>query len=510
MSKLKNTNSGEKQNFFKSLFSARKYRYGGFALLLTAIMLAVVILANVVLGMVEDNWALSIDLSPSKVTDFDEATYETLKDIEKDVVIYLLYQDSTNTELRVQLEEMAKKYGTISERVTYDYIDPYTEPTRIARLVDTTKISLAEGSVIVALKDDSKARAITRAEMYTTTYYEDATSQYGFSYGQAFNGEAMLTSAIKYVDSDDTPNVYFLTGHNELPSANCSVFTNFLKKENYNVQDLTLGGEIVPGANDVIIVSAPVIDLSDEEYEIMINWLAGGGRLLMTMGNTTSMDDVPNFKKLLEAYQLSFGDGYVVEASNAATRWLTTPVNVIPTLDAEHEITKTMAENGLRMVVPAGRPINKCDIPLSGVSYTALMTSSEGSYVKPADSATDYADTSDATATGSQILAYAASKSPDYEDLTKDTRIALLSSLYLYADTNYLNSSYDIDFSMGVVEWLVNRDVSVFVRASEILTTDLAVPDAASAWTIGVVVIGVIPLAVAAAGIIVWARRRRL
>lgn len=507
MSKLKN-NSGN-GNFFRNLTTQRKYRYGGFALLFTALVLAVAVLVNVVLGVVEDNWALSIDLSPSQVTDFSQATADTVDEVDKDIVIYLIYQDATQTELKVQLEEMAKKYSAMNSHISYDFIDPYTEPTVLAQFVDTKEVSLPEGSAIVALADGTKSRYVTRNEMYTTTYVPDNTSSWGYSYQQAFNGEAKLTSAIKFVNSLDTPNVYFLAGHNEIDMANCSIFAGYLKDENYNVESLILGGETVPGTGDTIIVSCPQMDMTDDEFAIMSEWLQNGGRLLMSLDNAVDMSKMTNFKALLEIYQLSYGEGYVVEDSNATGSWMSTPVVVIPEMNEEHQITSALVSNNSYLHVYGGRPINECDMPLSGVHYDVLLSSSDGSYVKPNTSETDLLDPSDALSTGSQILAYAASVSPDMLDSSKDTRIVLLSSPFLYADTNMLQQSYNIDFSMAAMEWLVNRDVSVFVRASQILNTTLEIPDVGTVITIGVVSM-LIPLGVAVAGVIVWVRRRRL
>ncbi len=510
MSRVKNTANSGKKSVFQNLATQRRFRFGGFALLVTAIVLAVAVLLNVVLGMVEDNWALSIDLSPTRVTKFDDATKETLAEVDKDIVIYLLYQDATNTELRVQLEEMGQRYHALNEHVTTEILNPYTRAAKLAQFVDSTQKNLPEGSVIVARADDTKSRAIARSDLYNVSYYEDPSSQMGFSYGQAFNGEAMITSAIKYVNSEDTPNVYLLAGHNELGSGNLSTFTKYLTRENYNVTSLTLGGETVPQANDVIVVTCPQVDMTDDEYAVMSEWLQNGGRLLMSMDNQRSMDELPNFKALLDIYRLSFGDGYVVEDASAADRWISQQVMVIPTVNAENDITKNLAANNLRLVVYGGRPINPTGMPLSGVLYDTLLSSSEKSYVKPSDSATELKDSSDATAVGSQILAYTAIRQPDYQDATKDTRIVLLSTPFLYADTSILNSSYDLDFAISCVEWLVNRDVSVYVRSSEIVNNTLQVPDAATATTILVVTVGVIPLIVTAAGIVVWVRRRRL
>lgn len=507
MSKLKN--SAGKGNFFHNLLTARKYRMGGFALLTTVLVVAVAVLVNVILGMVEDTWALSIDLSPSRVTKFDDATYTTIDEVDKDIVIHLIYSDSTNTELKVQLEEMAKKYAARNSHISYDFIDPYTEPTRLQRYVDTQTVNLSEGSVIVSRADDTKSRYILRTDLYTYSYVEDSSSSLGFSYQQAFDGEAKLTSAVKFVNSDETPNVYFLTGHKEMDMNMSNIFVNYLRNENYNVASLTLGGETVPGAGDTIVINTPQTDLTDEEYEELSEWLENGGRLLMAQDSLVGMDDLDNFKALLDIYSLSFGEGIVVEDSNATDSWINTPAMINPQMNTEHDITSTLTATNGYLRAYLARPINECDMPLSGVQYSVLLNTSDGAYVKPVDSETDILDTSDAISTGKQVLAYSAMRSPDMDDPSKDTRIVLLSSPYFFVDTNLLQQSFNLDFVMAAMEWLVNHDVSVYVRASQIVNNTLSIPDASTAITIAVFSF-VIPLAVAVVGIVVWVRRRRL
>lgn len=506
MSKLKiqNSNSGN-AGFLKKLTTERRFRFGGFALLTTAIVLVVAILLNVVLGMIEDNWALSIDLSPTRVTNFDDSTKEVLKGVDQDIVIHLLYQESTDAELKVQLDEMCKKYHALNNHITFDYIDPYTEPAKVAKYLDTNTVQISEGTVIVTKADDSKSRYILRSDLYNYSYVADNTSSWGYSYQQAFNGEAKITSAIKYVNEQDTPNIYFLSGHNELGPDYVTMFTKYLKQENYNCETITLADKDLEQGDTVVIVD-PQVDLTDGEFEEMVAFLENGGRLLMTLDNLVDTATLPNFCSMLDIYSLSFGDGYVVEDSNNTSRWINTPSLVLPVVDAENDITKTIAENKLALIVPGGRPINECDMPLSGVQYAKLLTSSDRSYVADDLGSED----PQRLAEGSQVLAYTAYKNRSVYDPDQDTRIALLSSAYMFADTNILTQCYNLDFSMAVVEWLVNHDVSVYVRASQIINTTLAIPDAATAYTIAAVVIGVIPLAVAAAGIVVWLRRRHL
>ena len=68
-----------------------------------------------------------------------------------------------------------------------------------------------------------------------------------------------------------------------------------------------------------------------------------------------------------------------------------------------------------------------------------------------------------------------------------------------------------MSFSTAVFNWLVNREEStVSVSAKLMANNTLAIPDAATAWTLGAVIVVVLPLLVTIAGIVVWSKRRRL
>ena len=67
-----------------------------------------------------------------------------------------------------------------------------------------------------------------------------------------------------------------------------------------------------------------------------------------------------------------------------------------------------------------------------------------------------------------------------------------------------------MDFTMSLMRWLVNRDVSVSVYSKTIADTTLRIPDSATAWTLAAIVVIAIPLIFLIAGIVVWVKRRRL
>ena len=63
-------------------FLARKqFRYGSYATVLTAVVIAVVILLNVAIGAIEANWALTIDVTAMGATEFSEETEKVVSEV---------------------------------------------------------------------------------------------------------------------------------------------------------------------------------------------------------------------------------------------------------------------------------------------------------------------------------------------------------------------------------------------------------------------------------------------
>ena len=223
--------------------------------------------------------------------------------------------------------------------------------------------------------------------------------------------------------------------------------------------------------------------------------------MLCSMGYDVDLSRLPNFVKLLDYYQLSYGDGVVTENEGSTSNyWNGSTLNLVPNMDAEHDITKDLAGDNSYLVVPSARPINNVEIPESGVVYTKLLTTSQKAVVENGD---------EVSLPGTQTLAMAMLRQ-DSEDSKKDTRIVLLDSRYLLADTNLLYYSYNLNFTLNAIDWLVNSDSTVSISSKYIADSVLSIPDSTTAWTLAAIVVIVIPLIVTVAGIVVWIKRRRL
>ena len=484
----------EKRGLFSRL-NQRRYVYGRFAALLTVAVFAVVALLNLAVGRLEQTHAWAVNVNGMNATDFDPATLEVLALVDQDVRIYTVYQAGTENALRVQVDSVLEKYAALNRHIRLGNIDPVAEPARVAQLAGDA--SLAEGAVIVANADESRVRIYNQEDYFGTTAY----GSYHFTYLYL---ERYVTSALVYVTSSVTPHVYFLTGHGEISRDSCSMLAQALETRNYEVLSLNLTGQADQlGPNDAVIIADPARDLADEEAAAMRAWLAAGGRLMVSLGYQVNTAGLPNLMKLLDYYQLAYGDGVVYEDENETSRyWNGSTLNLVPNLDPDHEITSRLIDIGsANLIVPQARPILPALLPESGTVYTPLLTTSNRAYV---------ATGGERGNPGTQTLALAMLKADPNMDKEKDVRIILLDSAYLLADSSLLYYCYNLNFTVTAIDWLINSDSTVDVSSKVMTNSTLSIPDSGTAVRIGVIAIGALPLCCAVAGIVVWRRRRRL
>jgi ABC-type uncharacterized transport system involved in gliding motility auxiliary subunit len=489
-----------------SFLQGKRFRHGGYAVILTVLFIAIVVVLNVAVDAAETKWGLRIDATSNQLTSFSEQTYTVLDSIAQDVNIYLVYQPDVKNDRRVQLEEIVNKYQARNDHIKTGAIDPMREPNRINKYAETdaTK-TMSNGSIIVTNADETRVKLITANDL--NAY--GVNQQDGSYYIAGFNGESRLTTALMYVTSETTPIVYFLTGHEEYGIDKSAILKTQLQSENYDAAELTLGPDTALKPGDTVLINVPRKDLMDEEYEILKNFLNGGGRMMFVDEFTIDFDKLPNFKRLLDYYSISFERGIVVEDLSATSKWRMDPTYLIPTMDAEDDITAPLANAG-RVLLPMSAAIKSPDLPLSGYRYTNLLTSSDQSYFKDATSETVTSERAEGDATGPFTLAMSIYHQADVDDATKDTRIVLLASPYATVDNSFIYETVNLDFTMNAFDWLSNREVSVYIRAKANANTVLNIPDAGTMWMLAAIVVVVIPVLVLIVGVVVYVRRRRL
>ena len=479
----------------KNQSANRRFRYGGLAVLLTVGVILSVILVNVIVARLEQSHAWAVDVNALNATDFDDTTLQVLDLIREDVHVYTVYETASHNALRVQVDSILEKYHALNSHILVSNLDPVTEPARVRELCGDTEVS--EGAVIVANPEGSRVKVFNRDDYFGTGTY----GSYHFSYLYL---ERYVTGALVYVTSSVTPHVFFLTGHGEIPLSGCSLLAQSLQTRNYEVASLDLSQ--TPESlqqNDCLMILSPARDLSDSEYASVRTWLAEGGRMLVLMGYDADMGRLPNLTRLLDYYQLSFGEGVIYENNNETEHyWNGSALNLVPNLDADHEITARLISLGsTNLVLPQARPIQPVLLPESGTVYTNLLTTTPRAFaVKGSESGNP----------GTQILALAMLDADENGEKEKDIRIVLADTPYLVADSDLLYYCYNLNFTVAAVDWLINAESTVDVSSKVMTNSTLSIPDSRTAFGMGTVAIAVMPLCIVAVGVIVHLRRRRL
>lgn len=483
----------------RARLARKKMGHSLYAALLTLLFIAAVAALNLSVEAVENRWALKIDASPNNIMDFDPATYRQLDALDQDVTIHLVFPKALQSELRTQLTEIANKFRARSAHVILDAVDPATEPGKIRQYTHEGTTDFSSGGVVVASADGARYRAITAVDMYSFDYAES-----GEPYVTGFYGESALTQAIAYVTATDTPRLLFLTGHGEVGQGSCQALIQQLSMENFELGEFALSGVEQLQPDDTLLVILPETDLLDAEYVEMREFLEAGGRMLFVSDPVADMGRTPNFRKLLDYFGIRYKDGVVVEDQASSGSWISSPLYVVPKPNADHPITSGAAD--ARLILPTPRAIAGAEMPLPGYAATDLLKTSGKAYIKPTDQDADLLTRSPTDETGSQALAVAVERT----EMGANTRIVALGSPFLIVDSQYMDASRNLLFTLSCLDWLVNRESDAFAAGKAAPNTSLLIANQSVFLLLMLAVVVFVPGVVALLGAWVCLRRRRL
>ena len=436
------------------------------------------------------------DVSPDMLTRLSEGTLHTLSSLEEEVHLHLVFKSGSESSLRQMLTTLADSYAR-EGRVLVDTIDPVTEPGRIRTFAEAGR-SIAEGSVIVTNANESRSEVIAASDLYT--YQMTASGSYALT---GFSAEQKITAAIRSVTGGERRQVWFLTGHDEAGMADCTQLVSRLQRENYDVDELTLSQPELLQGGDILLMLSPARDLTDEEAAVLDDFLLRGGRLLLACDASLDMSAMPHVAELATRVSLRFESGIVVEDEHQIAYWMNSPLYLLPNLERSTTALSGLPE-GQRVILPGARAISGPEIPLSGYTYEALLTTSDNAYLCPLDSPSIARDSS--MPTGKQQLAVSVSH---YEEATQaEMRMILLGSLYTLVDNSLMNATSNLDLTLAMVRYLAQREAEVYVPVRDLADHSMPALSAAESWQVLAVTL-VLPVFAVLTGAVVLIRRRK-
>lgn len=465
-------------------------KHGTYSMAVTAVVIAIVVVLNLVVQEIPSKYR-EIDLSSQKLYTIGEQTEKILKNLKKDVTLYYIAQDGTESS---DIKNLLEKYEEGSKHITVEQKDPAVSPKFASQY---TSDNISNNSIIVVCGDKSKV--VDYSSMYETsinyqTYSQEVTG---------FDGEGQLTSAINYVVSDNMPVLYNLEGHDE--SSMSETMKETIEKANIEIKSLNLlSEEAVPDDAECLFIFAPATDLTKEEADKIISYLENGGKALIVSNYTD--EDMPNFESVLENYGVQPVDGIVLEG-NTDNYVSQNPYYLLPNIESG-EITSELSSQSRYVLVPLAQGIKKADNIRDTLNISSILTTSDSAYSKTNLKDMDTMEKEDGDIDGPFDLAVSITEKVGDD---KETQIAYFASASIFNDSiNSMVSVTNYELLSASLAWMCSTDDSnqISIPSKSYDTTTLTVPTAdINFWSIFVT--GVLPVCTLLIGFGIWMKRRK-
>ena len=465
-------------------------KHGTYSMAVTAVVIAIVVVLNLVVQEIPSKYR-EIDLSSQKLYTIGEQTEKILKNLKKDVTLYYIAQDGTESS---DIKNLLEKYEEGSKHITVEQKDPAVSPKFASQY---TSDNISNNSIVVVCGDKSKV--VDYSSMYETsinyqTYSQEVTG---------FDGEGQLTSAINYVVSDNMPVLYNLEGHDE--SSMSETMKETIEKANIEIKFLNLlSEEAVPDDAECLFIFAPATDLTKEEADKIISYLENGGKALIVSNYTD--EDMPNFESVLENYGVQPVDGIVLEG-NTDNYVSQNPYYLLPNIESG-EITSELSSQSRYVLVPLAQGIKKADNIRDTLNISSILTTSDSAYSKTNLKDMDTMEKEGGDSEGPFDLAVSITEKVGDD---KETQIAYFASASIFNDSiNSMVSGTNYELLSASLAWMCSTDDSnqISIPSKSYDTTTLTVPTAdINFWSIFVT--GVLPVCILLIGFGIWMKRRK-
>jgi len=472
-----------------------------YTVILVVVVLSVYVSINIITKTIDFS---NIDLTSQKFYSLSKESKEELKNIDKEVTIYIFgYTENTG------MVDLAKQYERYKDNIKIELVTLEDRPDLVQEYNITTE---EQNKGLVLLTCEGRSIKASYNDFYTYDYntyeYIDLTEQ-------------KLTNSILAVTLEKSPKMYFLTGHSEYTTANyLTILGNELKSEINTIENLDLlVTNQIPEDCETLIIYNPSTDFTDFETDLIIAYINKGGNILW-LSDYSINGKLPNRQRILDLYGLDVSnDGFVIEQDPSAMLMQTQDV-IIPRVNTSAEITKDIASSGKVVLFASGKLDLKTEeeIVERGVIITELLRSSDKAFYR-----TDLSRNSAAPVEGEEVKEYTLGALAEKtiklnpEDENSDT---VTSKLVIYANAIFgtdqpiaiqnqgialINLYNNKDLIMNSISYLTERKETITLRKT---VTEVPYSATEQENLIVRLIVFIAPLIIIVIGFVVWIKRR--
>ena len=489
--------------------STKKLRYGSFAILISALLILIALGINLLISLLPSD-ILRIDLTELKLAELSDVTRDYLASLSEDVTIYHVCITGEEEET---VSDLLTKYGEASKKISVKRIDPAVRPSFVSQYSDDT---LENNSLIVV--SGKRAKVVDYYNMFTfdlyytddsgnqvhqgemsyadfQTFYQYYSDYFGayYTYDTLFAGEAVTTSAIDYVTTDNLPKVYTVSGHGE--SELSSSLLAGIALDNIDCRELSLSASGIPDDADCVIINAPLTDISENESSCLSDYLKKGGNLILF--TDPEHLELPNLLAVTKDYGLGCETGYICES----TRYLGQAYMVIADVTVA---AQTLGISGYATVMPLSHPLTYTKT--ENVAYLEMFSSSDQAFITKEISDGEN-DGEAGLEKGRYLMGIMASSSAENG---KASRIMWFSSSSFASDEiNNYSTGGNYTYLLSLIEKMTGKTSSLSIASKDFVEPSLIISFAQVCFWTAVFCV-VIPLSVLGICLYFYRKRRKV
>lgn len=464
----------------------RSLKYGSNSVILVAVVVAIIIVINLLVGMGE----FKLDLTSEKQYSISDQTKKILKDIKKeDVTIYGLFDDGQVSSNQAYNELLNLVDGYKKLGIQVKYIDPAKDPGTIRSFDENGTKGIAKGDFVV--KCGKKVKKLSASDLYG----QDS------QYGRLSRAEPLITGAIKYVTSAKTPVAYFVEGHNELSLAkDMTQMKMGFENNNLETKTLSLLSETkIPDDCEILIFASPKKDLTEDERVKVQAYLKKGGKAVFLMDPVETGTKFANFEEVLAAYNVAMNYDKVKE--NDQNRHLPQDEYAVASTLENNQINEAFSGSDYVVLFPDTRSLSIIKSPKDYLTTTSLIKTSDKSESSDIVSQGNTKQGPFDLAIASEIKGSSKILVFGNGQFMTDTNLQSQYSQYYSNDCNYLLNT--------VVNWMQDKKDETTIESKLITQKALSVTSGQTS-VIGIMLMALLPLIIIGTGFVVWLRRRHL
>lgn len=351
----------KKTGKFGNMFRTSGTRNGSYSVGLTVVVIAIVIVLNLVIGQLPESLR-NLDVSSTRIYEISDTTTDLLDSLDEDVdMTVLAVRDDTDDRITTFLS----KYEALSDHINIEWVDPVLHPSAL------TEYDTSENTIVISCEATGKSTTVSFDDILVPDMY--SYYYYGSTDYTEFDGEGQLTSAVNYVTSDVEKTIYQTTGHGE--GTLSTTITDLMDQNNYNLSEINLlMTTSIPEDCDLLLMYEPATDMSDDETEMLRNYLADGGKVMILLGDTNATE-LPNLETVLEEYGMQAADGYIADPQRC---YQGNYYYIFPELSVSGDMADGISSEMVLLTNTHG--MNLIDPARDTITTTGFMSSSDGAY----------------------------------------------------------------------------------------------------------------------------------